>query len=162
MKLIHYVETNFGRDEQSKIDAIRKAGLYVYHLRNQDGHNYTIETVAWIDNIGFLISDTKLEPYMHEGVVDESELFNNKDIHWVWNPDIDKDLSKKLIPYKCAPQQDRNFGNACLKAASEEDALCILECYSKAEVMELLYEAFINSDEQWYIEEDEDYCDDDC
>lgn len=100
MQIINYTETNFSRDEQSKIDDLRNRGFFVYALRDGEGRSYTIEKRALINNIGFLISDTDLSPFMTNDFVDEAELFGNESISWIYNHKIGVTTDQSLLTDK--------------------------------------------------------------
>lgn len=55
-----YEYTDFAPSEQDKITHLRNQGLFVYHLRDQEGSNFTIERRVLVNRIGFLITDTDI------------------------------------------------------------------------------------------------------
>jgi len=56
---MNYEYVDFSPLEQNKITALRKQGLFVFHLRDQE-NGFTIERKALINRIGFLVTDTNI------------------------------------------------------------------------------------------------------
>ncbi len=58
---MQYMITDFFRYEQPLINQLRSEGKFVYGLRDGDGIHFTIEPKVFVNNIGFLITDTELD-----------------------------------------------------------------------------------------------------
>nr|WP_297765838.1 hypothetical protein [uncultured Butyrivibrio sp.] len=58
---MRYYETNFYRYEQPLIDELRKEGYFVYGIRDGEGVHSTIEPKVFVNNIGFLVTDTEIK-----------------------------------------------------------------------------------------------------
>lgn len=56
-----YQYASFTREDQPLIDRLRSEGKYVYHLRDGEGIHFTIWEKAYVNNIGFVVTDTKLD-----------------------------------------------------------------------------------------------------
>ena len=58
---MQYMITDFFRYEQPLINQLRSEGKFVYGLRDGEGIHFTIEPKVFVNNIGFLITDTELD-----------------------------------------------------------------------------------------------------
>lgn len=56
-----YQYASFTREDQPIIDRLRAEGKFVYHLRDGEGIHFTICERAYVNNIGFVVTDTKLD-----------------------------------------------------------------------------------------------------
>ncbi len=62
---MNYYYTNFYRWEQPLINALRKRGYFVYGVRDCEG-SYSIEDRVIVNNVGFLVTDEKLNTPISE------------------------------------------------------------------------------------------------
>lgn len=71
---MRYYFTDFFRWEQPLITQLREDGYFVYHLRSHDeGPGFNIEHRVYVNNIGFLITDTELD--LPEFGIDDKEFY---------------------------------------------------------------------------------------
>ena len=56
-----YQYVTFTREDQPLIDKLRTEGQYVYHLRDDNGIHFTVCERVYVNNIGFVVTDTKLK-----------------------------------------------------------------------------------------------------
>lgn len=56
-----YQFASFTREDQELINKLRAEGKYVYHLRDGEGIHYSVEERVYVNNIGFVVTDTKLD-----------------------------------------------------------------------------------------------------
>ena len=58
---MQYMITDFFRYEQPLINQLRSEGKFVYGLRDGEKNHFSIEPKVFVNNIGFLITDTELD-----------------------------------------------------------------------------------------------------
>lgn len=56
-----YQFASFTREDQELINKLRAEGKFVYHLRDGEGIHYSVEERVYVNNIGFVVTDTKLD-----------------------------------------------------------------------------------------------------
>ena len=72
---MRYEFADFTRNDQPLINKLRAEGKHVYHLRdNGQGNDWTVEERVYVNNIGFVVTDTKMElPMGYEKFVSMGE-----------------------------------------------------------------------------------------
>ena len=68
---MHSYEATYLTADERRI--LKKAGLFIYDERDGDGCSYTIAPHVVVNNIGTVVTDTDLSPYMKDHEMDGAE-----------------------------------------------------------------------------------------
>ena len=115
---MQYMITDFFRYEQPLINQLRSEGKFVYGLRDGNGIHFTIEPKVFVNNIGFLITDTELDLGQDE-VLSDVDFFalggaENNTLKTTVK-DISAELTKAKADYEAGEAKRNAEWKECLK-----------------------------------------------